>query len=178
MMSGLILPQFNWVDVFALILFIRMGYMGLKLGLGEELVKLTALAAGLMAGLRYGSWAGAWLAPKSFLTVEWASAVSLAVILALCYWGVRKLLSLAVRLVSVSFQEPLGRWGGLAAGLARAGLVVSLVLIGLQRLPSPYLGAAIQERSLSGSSLTRLAPAVYGTLAPFFKRLGLDLRGG
>lgn len=172
------MPRFNWVDIFSLVLFVRMGYMGFKLGLGEELVKLTALAAGLMAGLRYGSWAGGWLAQKSFLTEEWASAVSLAVILGICYWGMRRLLSLAVRLVSVSFQEPLGCWGGLVAGLARAGLVISLVLIGLQGLPSPYLSAAIQERSLAGSSLTRVAPAVYGTLAPFFKRLGLVFRGG
>ena len=163
--------RINWVDVVAVILLFRMGYIGLRLGLGSELVKLAGLAVGFFAGFRYYQGVGDLLSRKLYLGVEWGAAMALAALVAAGYWGATWALRTLEPLVEVSFHERLNQIGGLLGGLLRGLLVSSVLLVVFQQLPSAYLHASIEERSLSGRAISRMAPAVYDGVSAFAGRL-------
>lgn len=156
--------QFNWVDVLAVTLLIRAGYIGFRLGLAAELIKLVGLTAGFFVGFRvYQGW-GDVVARSSFLSIEWASALALAILVVGVYVAVTRIQLFFGNLVEVNFQDRLSQAGGLLAGLFRGLLVMSVVLVVGLQLPSPYLQASIQEHSLSGYQIARMAPGIYDGL--------------
>lgn len=163
--------RINWVDVIAVILFARMGYIGLRLGLGGELVKLAGLAVGFFAGFRYYQGLGDILSRRAHLGVEWAAALALVGLVTAVYWVVTWGLRALEPLVQVSFHDRLNQFGGLLGGFFRGALVCSVVLVICQQLPSAYLHASIEERSLSGRFLSRMAPAVYDGVSALGTRL-------
>ncbi len=85
-------------------------------------------------------------------------------------------LRLLEKLVQVSFQAKLNKAGGLIAGLFRGILVTSVVLVVCRQLPSDYLTASIDEHSLSGHFVSRVAPAVYDSISPLASRFLGTLR--
>lgn len=148
-----------------------MGYVGFRLGLMSELAKLVALIFGFFVSFKfYQGWGDA-LADRTFLTSEWAGALVMALAVAALYWAGTRLLRILERLVQVTFQEKVNQWVGLAAGLYRGALVVSVMLVVLQQLPSEYLRASVWERSLTGPVAARMAPGVYDFLSALPKRL-------
>lgn len=110
----------------------------------------------------------------SFLTEPWVGVLSFVVLWAGGYllftWGLR----LIEKLAQVSFQETLNKVGGLLVGLLRGAMVLSVLFILLRQLPSPYLTASIEQHSMSGRFLVRVAPKVYETSMPW---LGKVARG-
>lgn len=148
-----------------------MGYIGLRLGLGPELVKLAGLAVGFSVGFRYYQGLGDVLSRRAYLGVEWAAALALAGLIAAAYWVATWGLRALEPLVQVSFHDRLNQVGGLLGGFFRGALVCSVVLVVCQQLPSAYLHSSIEERSLSGRVLSRMAPAVYDGVSAFAARL-------
>ncbi len=165
-MSTLI-NHFNWIDVIALLLLLRLGYMGIRQGLSEELIKLTGVLVGLFVGFRWYQYAGDWVAGHTTLSHEWAGAAMLVVLVLIPYLVTGLLLRLLQKLVTLQFAQPVNQAGGAVASVARAGLVMSIVLVTLQQLPSDYLRASIEERSFSGRYVARWAPAVYDAINPW-----------
>lgn len=170
-MAEIPFSQINWVDVLAVILLVRMGYIGFQLGLSVELVKLAGTAGAICVGFRYYQTVGDWIAARSFLGTEWASALTMAVLAAAGYFGVTRLLRLGERLMQMSFEKKVNQVGGLAAGLIRGLLVTSMILVACVQLPAPALQESIDPQSLSGKRISRMAPAVYDTLTGFVQRL-------
>ena len=156
--------QFNWVDVIAVTLLIRTGYIGFQLGLAAELIKLVGLTMGFFVGFRiYQGW-GDVIARNSFLSIEWAAALALTILVVVVYLAVTRILRFFGNLVEVNFQDRLSQAGGLFAGLFRGVLMMSVILVVGLQLPSPYLQASIQEHSLSGHRISRMAPGIYDGL--------------
>ena len=162
--------RINWVDVLAVILLVRMGYIGFRLGLGAELLKLAGLTAGFVAGFRYYQQVGDWLAQRTFLSVEWGSVAALVLIVVVAYLLVSRASRLVEKLVQVNFEKKVNQFGGLLAGLGRGLLVSSVVLVACQQLPSPTMQESIREHSLSGSVVSKIAPAVYDRLRELPRR--------
>jgi len=162
--------RINWVDVLAVILLFRMGYIGLQLGLGSELVKLTGLVGGFFVSFRYYQGVGDLMAQRTFLRPEWAAALAMVLLLALTYFAVTRVLRLMEPLVQVSFEKRLSQAGGLVVGLGRGILVTSVVLVLCQQLPSPYMQESITQHSLTGGAVSRAAPALYHTLRALLRR--------
>lgn len=154
-----------------------MGYIGFRLGLSTEIVKLLGLTVGFFVSFGTYQAAGDLIAERSPVSVEWASALALAFITAGVTLGLTWGIRFFQALVEVKFQETLGKVGGLLAGILRAGLVVSVFLVMCRQLPSAYLEASIEERSMSGKALSRLAPAVYDAAVPRMNRFVQALRG-
>ncbi len=147
-----------------------MGYIGFRLGLSAELAKLIGVTGGFFVSFRYYQPVGDLLAQKTFLLAEWAAALSMVGLTAAVYLGLVLAIRLLGKLASVTFQPKLNKAGGLVIGLARALLICSLALVVCRQLPSAYLQASIDERSMSGRPLSRVAPAVYDTLFPMAGR--------
>ena len=153
-----------------------MGYVGYKLGLASELVKLIALVGAFFVGFQFYQALGEWVSRRTFLRAEWAEAMAMILLLAVVYLMLVIGLRLLGRFIQVNFAARLNTLGGLAVGLIRAGLIASVVLVILRQLPSPYLNASIEERSLSGRTISRMAPAVYDAAGPLIGRFWAGLR--
>lgn len=161
----------NWIDVLAVIILFRMGYVGFRLGIFSEFVKLTGLVGGIFVSFRYYQGAGDALRTQVPLPTELAAALTMAGLVMLTYLGIVGVLRLAQRIVQVNFKSTLNQAGGILVGVFRAAVVTSLILVVFQQVPSEYLKASIEEKSFSGKVLCQVAPAVYDGMWPLFRRV-------
>ena len=168
-MGGLI-NQFNWIDVVAVVLLVRLGYMGGSLGLSAELTKFLGVLVGFFVGFHWYQTIGEWVATRSILTHEWSAAIALATLAFAAYLAVVIVVRLMQQAVTIQFAPALNKVGGVAVGLLRAGFVMSVMLVACQQLPSEYLRTSIQERSWSGRYWIRVAPTVYDAVTPWVSR--------
>ena len=148
-----------------------MGYIGFRLGLCYELVKLSGLVSGFFVSFRYYQGFGDILAKRTFLRPEWSAALAMVVLVAVTYFVVTWVMRFLERLVKVTFEERLNQVGGLVVGLLRGMLVTSVILVFCQQLPSPTMQESIMEHSVSGGMISRRAPAVYDMLRALPGRL-------
>ncbi len=148
-----------------------MGYIGFRLGLGAELIKITGTVGGLMFAFRYYQPIGDWIAARSFFGMEWASVLAMAVLAVGGYFTVTRLLRLAEKLMQLTFNKKINSIGGLAAGLVRGLLLTSIVLVASLQLPAPPLQESIEQHSLSGRKVSQMAPAIYDNLTGLIRRL-------
>lgn len=170
-MIGHFISHWNWIDVIALICLVRFGYIGASQGLGGELIRVTSLLTGVLVSFRWYQAAGDWVAARTMLSREWAAALALVASVLLVYLLAGLVLRLLQKAVTLRFAPSLDKTGGLALGLVRAALVLSVALVMLQQLPSDYVRASIDERSWSGHYLARVAPAVYDAVNPWVTRI-------
>lgn len=165
------ITRINWVDILAIILAVRMGYVGYKTGFGQELVRLFGLISGFFISFKFYQTLGDRLASWTFLNVEWASALVMIVLAVGVYWLLTRVLLLLERIVLVTFDHQVASVGGLVAGMIRGALIASVILVVCRQLPSDYLDASIESRSISGPQVSRMAPAVYDTIVGLPKNL-------
>ena len=163
--------RISWVDIVTITLLLRMGYIGFRLGLGAELVKLAGTVAGLFLSFRIYQAAGDFLVSKVSLGTEWAAVLAMMVLVVFGYFIVTRLLSLLGYLAKLTFDKKLDHAGGFLAGLVRGLLVTSVVWVACLQLPSDYLQEFIRKHSLSGEVVSRMAPAVFDALTRFSHRL-------
>ena len=147
-----------------------MGCIGFKLGLSAEMVKMAGAVGAFFVSYRFYQELSNGLASWSFLSIEWAAALMMAILVVLGYLAITQLLRRLEKVMQVTFQAKLNKLGGLVAGVARGALVASVILVICSQLPSPYLNASIMERSFSGSLVSRTAPALYDALVPMCGR--------
>lgn len=138
-----------------------MGYIGFQLGLSVELTKLIGLIGGIFISFRYYQAWGDFVSQRTFLSVEWAAALSMVILVMAGYLLMTRAIQLAERLVKLTFQNTFANAAGLIAGILRATLAISVVLVALKQVPSPYLEASVEERSLTGPYLVLIAPRLY-----------------
>ena len=154
-----------------------MGYIGFRLGLSGELVKLAGFVGGFFVSFRYYQGVGDFIAQRTFLSVEWAAALAMAALMGLVGFATLFCLRFLEKIVQISFQAKFDKVGGLLVGLFRAILAASVILVIFRQLPSDYLNASIEERSLSGRFISRVAPAVYDAASPRISRFLSFLQG-
>lgn len=142
-----------------------MGYIGFQLGLAPELIKLAGVGGGIFLGFRYYQEWGDFVSQRTFLSIEWGAALMMVTLMVAAYLTITQLLRWMENLVKLTFQSALSNGGGLIVGIIRAALVMSMMLVALRQMPSPYLEAAVEERSLTGGYLVLVAPQFYDALS-------------
>ena len=155
--------QFNWVDIFVFIVFVRLIFISLKQGLLTEVLKLLGTFSGLYLSLHYyfsfasylNGHSGNKSAPGYFL--EFFAYLVLFAGGYLVFWLLRILIS---RFVSAEVNPVLSKWGSLISCFLRSVLLVSIILFALLIPQSMYFKDSIRY-SLSGNSLVKIAPATY-----------------
>ena len=158
-----ILKHLNWIDIFIVIVIIRVCYISLATGFTIELFKLLGTIFSIYLSLHYYT-------VISNLIRDWLSSDKAAfgivvpvtfVLLAILGYLVFSLLrNLIFRFIKMEAASGLNKWGGLIIGVFRsillAGLIVFMLLVG----GLPYFTASIKN-SYSGLRFSTIAPATY-----------------
>lgn len=160
------LKQFNWVDIFVVILLLKTCYIAMKNGFSIELFKLLGTVLATYLSLHYylifsdyiGSRIGVNNIPLAYLT-----SLIFVVLAILGYLVFVVLRIVFYRFIKMEAVPNLNKWGGLIFGLARGVLLVSLIIFILVRAPFGYLKGSVTG-SYSGKRLFKIAPSVYSGL--------------
>lgn len=158
-----IINQFNWVDIFVLILSLRILYIAFKNGLKFEFFKLLGTLCAVYLSLHYYTSLSGFLnarifnrpAPSSLLNA--VSFFALIIAGYAIFFAIRWMLS---RVVKTDVNEKLDRWGGLVCGAFRALLTASIFLCLFLSSGGEYFHKSIRG-SYSGAWVTRIAPDTY-----------------
>jgi membrane protein required for colicin V production len=159
--------QFNWVDLFVIIVLIRTTYIGLAKGFFGEIFKSLGVLAAVVLSLKYYQELALFFAKSPVL--EPAKAEILAFfLLTLFSLLVFKILRLIfTRLVKVEAVEGIERYGGLVLGFLRGLVLSGLIITFLYLLSIKYLKESI-ETSLSAHTLLNIFAKVAAFLGQKF----------
>jgi len=158
-----ILKQFNWVDIFCVILVIRICYVALKNGFPVELFKLLGTVLAIYLALHYYiifpdyliNSTGIKNIPLEYLTF------SSFVVLSIVGYFIFMLLSKAFsRFIQMEAIANLNKWGSLILGIFRGLLLISLIIFVFVIAPKAYFRKSVNN-SYSGKRLLKIAPATY-----------------
>jgi len=119
------------------------------------------VVGGIFVAFRYYERLSRDLAQNTGLENGWAQALTMLFVLFVVYFLLALLFRGMEKVGRVNFEGMFEQNGGLVLGFLRGCLVMSVLLGALVQLPSEYLKGSIQERSLIGGKLSRVAPAVY-----------------
>ena len=77
-----------------------------------------------------------------------------------------KLVALGLtKIVKLSFSDKIDKWGGFIAGLLRGAVLMSLLFMLFGIIQVDYLVKSVDERSLTGPYVEKIAPNVYQAIA-------------
>ena len=158
-----ILKQFNWVDIFFVILLMRICYVAIKNGFPVEFFKLLGTLSAIYLSLHYFitfpdyilGRIGAKNIPLEYLT--FISFLVLAIIGYLIFMLLSKAFS---RFIHMEVVSNLNKWGSLILGMIRSFLLVSLIIFIFVIVPKDYFRNSV-NKSYSGKRLLTIAPTTY-----------------
>jgi uncharacterized membrane protein required for colicin V production len=161
-----LLGKINWVDIFAVILFIRICFIATKYGFAVELFKLSGVLASLFASLHYYTAISDFVrgrvqnqkAPLEFL--DFLSFIILAILAYLLFVLMRSVLYRYLKLEAVSY---LNKWGALLLGIFRSFLTLGLIMYMLVISSTSYLKSSVSD-SFTGKRLFKIAPDTYAVI--------------
>lgn len=157
--------RINWVDVFVVILLIRSSYVGAATGLSTELFKSIGIILGLYLATRFYSDLGAAVTSKIALPPELADGLSFLILIFVSAISL-KLLGIALaKVVKLTFADKVNKWGGFVLGLLRGIIILSLIFIFFGILQIDYFVKSVEERSLTGPHIKKVAPLIYRAIA-------------
>lgn len=158
-----ILEQFNWVDIFFVILLIRIGYIARKNGFTRELFKLLGTLAAIYLALHYYIIFPDYIIQNTGvknIPLEYFTFFSFLVLAILGYL-IFVLFSRAFsRFIQMEAVPNLNKWGSLILSIIRGFLLLSLIIFIFVIAPRGYFRNSVHN-SYSGKRLFRIAPATY-----------------
>lgn len=160
-----IIKQFNWVDIFVIILLLRICYIAVKKGFTFESFKFLGTILAVYLALHYYTVLSDWFrgrlpATEERMPLEFLDFLFF-VLLALLGYGIFFLLREALsRFIKMEAVPRLNKWGGLVLGAGRGILLASLVVYVLIISSIDYFKESAQQSYL-GSRLFQVAPSTY-----------------
>lgn len=151
-----------WVDIAVIVLLALAVFLGFRKGLVQEIVGLVALAAAFVAAVLFHQAAAAWLKsvmpaiPNNVVPTVAFIVCFIVVFLAITIAG--WILSKIIRATPLDFADKLG---GMAVGLIKGALVISIILLLLAMIPLPKDVSEKMDRSAAIRSMRKVAPWVY-----------------
>jgi uncharacterized membrane protein required for colicin V production len=159
-----ILKQINWVDIFLLILTLRVCFVAVKSGFPVELFKLAGTVAAVYLSLHYyislAGYVFNWLPLEKIIPLDLLEFLIFLVLAIGGYFIFILLRSVFSRFLKMEAVSALNKWGGLLLGIARAVLLSSLMILVLILSNVKYFKKSVQESYL-GQHLSAVAPDTY-----------------
>jgi len=160
------IKQFNWVDIFVVIILLRTGYVAIKNGLPLELFKLLGTLLATYLSLHY--YTNLAVSLHTFKVIDkvplellhFFSFIFLAI---LGYFIFILLRSLFYRFMKMEAVSALNKWGGLILGIGRGILLAGLLIFILVISHISYLKNSVKD-AYSGKHLLKVAAATYTAL--------------
>ncbi|MFH1593371.1 MAG: CvpA family protein [Candidatus Omnitrophota bacterium] len=142
--------KINWVDLFVLILLLRIGYISTLIGVGRQVFPLVSLSLILIITIFLYDKFGAIISSTTAVapsTGRFLSYVIISIIFAVAY-------RMVIRFISTFFKEAgvtggIEKVGGLILGLFRATLLIGLCVIGFALTPVRAIDSSVRN-SISG----------------------------
>lgn len=148
----------NVIDIVLLVILVVFILLGFRKGLLKEVVSIIGLVVAFWAAMRFTK-AAAGLVPKHSLPAR--EAVAFLVILVGVFLLFQLMGFLLRKLIRASPLAILDRLGGVALGLLKGGLLLSLCLLVLTLAPLPKPWAEKVEGSYGGRVVRQIAPLIY-----------------
>jgi uncharacterized membrane protein required for colicin V production len=160
------LKQFNWVDIFFVIVLLRACYVAVKNGFPAEFFKLLGVILATYLSLHYyinfsdyiNSFTG-----KRNLPLEYLTFITFLVLVAAGFLLFALLGKLVSRFIHLEAVPVLNKWGSFILAIARSFLFVSLIIFIFVISPGTYFKNSVAN-SYSGKRLFKIAPATYTCL--------------
>jgi membrane protein required for colicin V production len=152
----------NWVDIVIIVLLGGAVAVGFRKGLVQEIVGIIALVAAFFAALLFHPAAVGALV-RAFPRIPVAAAPTIGfVAMFLAAFGAITLAGwLLAKIVKATPLDFADKIGGMAVGLFKGALVISILLMLLALVPLPKEVAARMDRSAAIRSVRKVAPWVY-----------------
>ena len=162
-----ILNQINWVDIFILILGVRICYVAVKNGFPAELFKLIGTVAAIYLSLHYyvslsGSIKG-WLSLGERLPEDFLQFIVFLGLAVAGYYAFMVLRSIFYRFLKTEAVSALNKWGSLILGIVRTLLLASLIMFTFVISSVSYFDNSVKA-SYTGKRLFMVAPQTYSWL--------------
>jgi len=153
--------NFNWVDIIAFIISLRVCFIAVKNGFVAESFKILGILAGLFFSFCfYKNLGGFFSSHLSFLNSKFSEIISFLFIFVLLYILARYLRVLVTLLFKIEPHDIIDRWVSLALGIARSALLISTIFFLASLANIDYINRSLTG-SFSFSLLRKAAPAVY-----------------
>ncbi len=152
----------GWIDLAVFALLAVAVFVGFRKGLVQEIVGIIALVAAFVAAVVLHQAAAGWLKgmapaiPGHIAPTAGFMAAFLAVFLAITIAG--WLLSKIIRATPLDLADKLG---GMAVGLIKGALIISVLLLLLAMVPLPKDASDRLDGSAAIRSMRKVAPWVY-----------------
>ena len=155
----------NWVDVLIAIIMFRMSYVALQDGLSHEIFPLVASICTAVLSLQFYRVLAIYFSGNVFgMSVGTANLISFVLLFVLFSFVFRLIKAVLDKIIKVTWHPVLEKLGGLMAGMVRASIVSSIILIILTLMPFSYFTLSIKEKSLTGMYFLKIAPKIYETV--------------
>lgn len=163
--------KLNWVDIFALILLLRIGYVSSRLGVGKQILPTFLLSVILLTIL------GTYIDIAYFFIKQYTRAPSTCKffsysILSVLAYAIYKFISRVTRLFLFPDQNkmiPLERVGGTLLGIVRAFIIIGLIFIGFLLTPIRFIEDSVKA-SYTGEFFVITNLKFYTCLANFISQ--------
>ncbi|MBU0709448.1 MAG: CvpA family protein, partial [Candidatus Omnitrophica bacterium] len=161
-----IIFKFNWIDLFFLVLIIRIFYVSYKTGLVTECFKFLGAISAVYLSLHYYTTFSD-LIYSRFLTqklpLDFIDFLSFIILSILGYLIIVSIRGIFVRFIKIEAMPNLNKFAGMLFGAARAVLVVSLISFTLTISSVSYLENSVKDSYLAWR-LFKAAPVTYSWL--------------
>jgi len=161
-----IIKQFNWVDIFVVIVVFRICYISLKNGLAKDFFKLLGTLTAIYISLHYYIVICDLLRkymPVEKIPLEFLDFLVFTVLAILGYLVFVLLRSIFDCFIKMEAVPRLNKWGGLVSGILRSFLLAGLIIFMLAISSIGYLKKSTED-SYFGKRFFNIAPNTYSWL--------------
>jgi len=165
-----IIKQFNWIDIFVIILLFRICYISIRSGLAIEIFKVSGTVLAIFLSFHYYTNL-ADIVKLRFtggkVPIEFLDFFCFVFLAMLGYLIIAVLCKVLLRFIKIEAVPALDKWGGLTLGVVRGFLLSSVVIYVLLISSINYFKDSVID-SYFGKRLFKIAPVTYGKILSGF----------
>lgn len=170
-----ILSRINWVDILVIIILFRVSYIAFQEGLSHEIFPLIGATGTVVLALYYyenlSNFISGNVMKLPIEVTDFLSFIALIILFGILFKLLRVVLD---KVIKVSWHPLIEKLGGVVAGIFRACIVASIILMILSLMPLSYLQRSIREKSLTGMYFLKIGPFVYEKAAKILPKIKLE----
>lgn len=167
------ISRLTWVDYLALIGVLRGCYVGYKSGFFPELLRIAGYLVTVIVTFHFHETLAQLLTLKTFLNSATASMVSFFLLLTGVFLAAKLVTTIFLKLLKVGKGSFFYRLTGLALGICRWVILLSLVFMLIDYSPLTPLKSDIHNRSYVGPKISVIAPTLFDFLSNLSPQLAV-----